>query len=94
VLGTREKALTVPDQAVQRSQDGVYVYVVDDATKTVQSRVIALAQIQDGIAVVTSGLAAGARVVVDGQYKLKPGVQVTEVTRAASAAAAASGAHR
>ena len=94
VLGTREKALTVPDQAVQRSQDGVYVYVVDDATKTVQSRTIALAQIQDGIAVVTSGLAAGARVVVDGQYKLKPGVQVTEVTRAASAAAAASGAHR
>jgi multidrug efflux system membrane fusion protein len=93
VLGTREKALTVPEQAVQRSQDGVYVYVVDDRTKTVQSRTIALAQIQDGIAVVASGLDAGARVVVDGQFKLKPGTQVTEVARAASAAAA-SGARR
>jgi len=90
VLGTREKALTVPDQAVQRSQDGVYVYVVDDATKTVQSRVIALAQIQDGIAVVTSGLAAGARVVVDGQYKLKPGAHIVEAQRPGSAPGTAS----
>jgi multidrug efflux system membrane fusion protein len=94
VLGTREKALTVPEQAVQRSQDGVYVYVVDDRTKTVQSRTIALAQVQDGIAVAASGLEAGARVVVDGQFKLKPGAQVTELARAASAPAAASGAHR
>jgi multidrug efflux system membrane fusion protein len=87
ILGTRSKALTVPEQAVQRSQSGVYVYVVDEQTKTVQSRVIALTQIQDGLAVIASGVSAGDRVVVDGQYKLKPGSRVTEVARAASGAA-------
>ena len=87
LLGTRTKALTVPEQAVQRGQGGVYVYVVDDQARTVQSRPIALTQIQDGIAVIASGLDAGERVVVDGQYKLKPGAKVTEAARAASGAA-------
>jgi len=87
ILGTRAKALTVPEQAVQRSQSGVYVYVVDDQTKTVQSRTIALTQIQDGIAAISSGVNAGERVVVDGQYKLKPGSKVMEAARTASGAA-------
>jgi len=87
ILGTRPKALTVPEQAVQRSQDGTYVYVVDEGTHSVQSRVVTLAQLQDGIAVIASGLEANERVVVDGQYRLKPGTKVTEVARGASAAA-------
>ena len=87
ILGTRANALTVPEQAVQRSQSGVYVYVVDEGTKTVQSRTIALTQIQDGLAVVSMGLNANDRVVVDGQYKLKPGSKVTEAAKAASGAA-------
>jgi len=88
ILGTRANALTVPEQAVQRGQGGVYVYVVDDQTKTVQSRPIALTQIQDGIAAIASGVSAGERIVVDGQYKLKPGSKVMEAGRAASGAAA------
>ena len=94
-LGTRVQALTVPESAVQRSQSGVYAYVVDEATGTVQSRPIAVAQIQDGIAVVASGLGAGQRVVTDGVYKLKPGSRIVEVARGASApAAGASGARK
>jgi membrane fusion protein, multidrug efflux system len=89
LLGTRSKAITVPEAAVQRSQDGVYVYVEDDASKTVRTQRISLTQIQDGSAVVASGLAAGERVVVDGQFKLKPGSRVTEVARAASGGTAA-----
>ena len=88
ILGTRLKAITVPEAAIQRSQNGVYVYVVDEQTKTAQSRTISLAQIQDGVAVVSMGLEANDRVVVDGQYKLKPGVKVQEVARGASGAAA------
>jgi len=88
VLGTRSKAVTVPEAAVQRSQDGVYVYVEDDASKTVRTQRISLTQIQDGTAIVGSGLAAGERVVVDGQFKLKPGSKVMEVSRAASGATA------
>ncbi len=79
VLDPHESAVTVPAAAVQRSQDGLYAYVVDADGKTVQNQPIAVAQIQDGVAVVDSGLAAGQRVVVDGQYKLKPGLsQVVE----------------
>jgi multidrug efflux system membrane fusion protein len=78
ILGTRTKALTVPEAAVQRSQGGIFVYVVGEESKTVQSHTIVLAQIQDGVAVVSSGLNANDRVVVDGQYKLKPGSKVTE----------------
>jgi multidrug efflux system membrane fusion protein len=87
ILGTRSKALTVPEAAVQRSQSGVYAYVVDDDGKTVQSRTIAVAQIQDGIAVIDGGLSAGQRVVVDGQYKLKPGSRIVEGAHGASAPA-------
>ena len=88
ILGTREKALTIPEAAVQRSQTGIYTYVVDEATKTVQSREISLVQIQDGVAVISMGVSANERVVVDGQYKLKPGSKVQEVSAAASAAGA------
>jgi multidrug efflux system membrane fusion protein len=91
VLGTRAKALTLPEAAVQRSQSGVYVYVVDEESKTVQNRPITLTQIQEGTAVVATGLAANERVVVDGQYKLKPGSRVTEVAH--GGAGAASGGH-
>ncbi len=92
ILGSRAKAITVPEAAIQRSQSGVYVYVEDDATKTVRNQLVSLAQIQDGTAVVSMGLSPGERVVVDGQYKLKPGVKVVEVARGASGAAPGGGA--
>lgn len=81
VLGERNGALTVPSGAVQRSQDSSYAYVVD-ADDTVRSRPIRVAQIQDGLAVIDQGLTAGQRVVLDGQYKLKPGASVVEVAAA------------
>jgi multidrug efflux system membrane fusion protein len=91
ILGTRAKAITVPEAAIQRSQSGVYVYVVDEQTKTAQSRTVSLTQIQDGVAVVGMGLEATDRVVVDGQYKLKPGSRVQEVARGASGAGSGTG---
>jgi multidrug efflux system membrane fusion protein len=97
LLGVRQKAMTVPEAAVQRAQSGVYIYVVDEATKTVKNQPVTVLQIQDGTAVIGSGLAAGQRVVVDGQYKLKPGSKVSEGGAAASGAAgghAASGARK
>jgi multidrug efflux system membrane fusion protein len=95
VLGHRDHALTVPAGAVQRSPDGTYAYVVKD-DNTVRSQPIAVAEIQDGLAVVDKGLAAGERVVVNGQYKLKPGASVVEAAAANSnpASAASSGSSR
>lgn len=87
VLGDRKQALTVPAAAVQRSQDGTYIYVVD-ADSTVKIQPVQVANIQDGVAVIDKGVDAGQRVVVDGQYKLKPGAKITEASAVAAPTAA------
>lgn len=87
ILGQRKQALTVPAAVVQRGPEGVYAYVVN-ADNSVRIQPIHLVNIQDGMAVVEKGLSAGERVVLDGQYKLKPGLQVTESAPPEAAAAA------
>jgi RND family efflux transporter, MFP subunit len=77
ILGQRAKALTVPAAVVQRGPDGPYAYVVD-ATGTARMTSIDVGTIQDGTAIINKGLKAGERVVLDGQYKLKPGVKVVD----------------
>jgi multidrug efflux system membrane fusion protein len=89
VLGTRQKAVTIPAAAVQRSESGVFTYVVDPGGEA-RAQTIGLVQIQDGIAIVDQGLQPGQRVVVDGQYKLKPGSRTVEApARGASGPAGA-----
>jgi multidrug efflux system membrane fusion protein len=78
VLGVRERAITVPASAVQRGPKGLYAYVVT-AEDAVAMQPIRVAATQDGKAVIEEGLAAGTRVVTDGQYKLKPGSKIVEV---------------
>jgi multidrug efflux system membrane fusion protein len=87
-LGTRRQALTVPAAAVQRGQDGTYAYALNDqgVARIVPIRV---AVIQDNVAVVNGGLRAGERIVVDGQYKLRPGLHTVEARSATSMAEAA-----
>ncbi|NMM77459.1 efflux RND transporter periplasmic adaptor subunit [Acidovorax sp. SRB_24] len=94
LLGMRDQALTVPAAAVQRSQDGTYAYVVSTDGRTVQNQAITVAQIQDGLAVITQGLSAGQRVVVAGQYKLKPGSAIAEATPPAAAMPSGAGARK
>ena len=77
VLGERKQALTIPAAAVQRGQAGTYVYTVEADNKTVKTQPVTVATIQDGIAVIDKGVAADQTVVVDGQYKLKPGATIT-----------------
>ena len=50
-------------------------------SRRLQAGAIEVASIQDGIAVIDKGLSAGQRVVVDGQYKLKPGARIAEAPR-------------
>jgi len=89
VLDANESALTVPVAAVQRSQTGTYVYAVD-GDGVAQPRAVKVERMQDGVAVIQDGLTAGQRVVVDGQYKLKPGSKVRELVAASAPAAAGS----
>ena len=81
-LDRRPDSLTVPAAAVQRGQDSTYVWVVDDQNK-VGNVPVHVVQIADGTAVIDKGLSANQRVVVDGQYKLRPGATVAENRTAA-----------
>jgi membrane fusion protein, multidrug efflux system len=87
VLGQKDGATTVPDSVVQRGASGLLAYVVK-ADETVAVQPIKVAQVQDGKAVISEGLEPGTRVIVDGQYKVKPGVRVVEAGGAKASAAA------
>jgi len=83
-VGTRAQALTVPATAIQRGPDGTYVYKVDGGG-VARLQLVRLGPIRDGTAIVEQGLAAGERVVLEGQYKLKPGSSVVEAHSAGAA---------
>jgi membrane fusion protein, multidrug efflux system len=76
LLDTRHNGLTVPASAVQQGPKGPYTWVIKPDNSVVIQQ-IKVAQISDGQALIDSGLDANEQVVVDGQYKLQPGVQVT-----------------
>lgn len=76
MLLTIDKGATViPTSAIERGQQGAFVYVVqpDD---TVTSRAVTLGTTEGERVAVLTGLAVGERVVVDGADKLKEGMQV------------------
>jgi multidrug efflux system membrane fusion protein len=87
ILSTRRDVATVPSQTVQDGPDGHYAYIIKP-DNTVERRAVEVASIQDGIAVVTKGLASGERVVVDGQYRLTNGARVNPAAPSAPAATA------
>jgi len=93
LLDTRHDGLTVPASVVQQGPKGAYAYVIKP-DNMVEIRPITVAQISDGQALINSGLKANERVVVDGQYKLQPGVPVTILTGKAAEEAAAQSAQQ
>lgn len=73
-----EQAITVPQQAVTRSPDGASVMIVDADGK------VAVRQVQADRStgtewIVSSGLKAGDKVIVDGLQKVRPGAPVKAV---------------
>jgi membrane fusion protein, multidrug efflux system len=75
VLNMRKGVPTVPAQTVQEGPTGNYAYVIKD-DDTVERRVVEVASVQDGVAVIAKGLASGEKVVVEGQYRLTQGARV------------------
>jgi multidrug efflux system membrane fusion protein len=55
--------------------DSDYVYVIRP-DQTVQRRDVQVASRQNGVAVIAAGIAAGEKVVVDGQYRLDNSAKV------------------
>lgn len=85
-LDTLRNVVTLPSQAIQRGPNGFYVYRLKDDS-TVEKRDIRVSGDSAGVSYVATGLAAGDRIVVDGQYKLTPGAKVSAKPVAAPAAA-------
>jgi membrane fusion protein, multidrug efflux system len=75
LITTYKEAVTVPPMAVQRGPDGFYVWVVK-ADNTVEQRPIGAKMVNDDVAIATKNLAAGERVVTNGQSRLDVGSRV------------------
>ena len=92
VLDMEKATVLVPSQAAQISQQGPFVFVVkgDD---TAELRQVTLGQRQGNDVVISSGLAAGERVVLAGQLLVRPGskVHVDSSARATAPASKADG---
>jgi membrane fusion protein (multidrug efflux system) len=89
-LGARNNAYLVPQPAVQRDATGAYVLVVGQDGKVARKDVTTDTQ-QQGQWVVTSGLAAGDQVIVDGLQKAQPGQPAKAVPYAPKAQGAPNG---
>ncbi|MGE0039419.1 MAG: efflux RND transporter periplasmic adaptor subunit [Xanthobacteraceae bacterium] len=79
-VGKSDKALLVPQQALQADQAGVFVLVVDKDNK-VEVRRVEVGESRGARIVVTKGLSEGERVITEGIQRVRPGqvVQPTEI---------------
>jgi membrane fusion protein (multidrug efflux system) len=80
----RQNAILVPQVAVQELQSAKYVLVVDSDNKIVQRTITVADRIEDSF-IVTEGLKAGERVVIEGVQKVRPGMVVKPTTTAGGA---------
>jgi membrane fusion protein, multidrug efflux system len=74
-LKSQPNAIVVPTAALQTSQQGTYVYVVNQ-DMTTQPQAVKVAWTIGDATVIASGLQPGQRVVTDGQLRLTPGTKV------------------
>jgi multidrug efflux system membrane fusion protein len=78
-VDTQKGAVTVPPVALQRGPQGLFAWVIK-ADSTAEERPLEATPVDDGVAIVTKGLSADEKVVVNGQYRLQPGARVDAKT--------------
>jgi membrane fusion protein (multidrug efflux system) len=77
--GVKERAILIPQQAVSRDPKGNPVALIVDAGGKVQQRTLALDRAIGDRWLVTTGLASGDRVIVEGMQKARTGASVKSV---------------
>lgn len=85
-VDTLDHVVVLPQTAIQRGQQGLWAYVVDDQQRA-RVRQLRIGEADSDNAVVTTGIVAGDRVVTSGQYRLQDGALVSSGTAQADAAA-------
>ncbi len=74
-LGRLQNVVTVPSQAVQTGENGLFVFVVS-ADNTVLLKPVKTGNAYGGETIIESGVTAGEQVVTDGHLRLTPGAAV------------------
>ncbi len=82
-VATLQNAVVIPSAAVQMSNNGHFVWVLNDDNQVSQHR-ITTGMEDNQLVVVTAGLQAGQRVVTDGLDRLTEGVKVEVIAPAAT----------
>jgi membrane fusion protein (multidrug efflux system) len=77
--GVAEQAILAPQQGVSRTPKGDPIALVVDASGTVQQRMLTLNRAIGDKWLISSGLSAGDRVVVEGLLNVRPGVVVKAI---------------
>jgi membrane fusion protein, multidrug efflux system len=77
--GVMPKALLIPQQGVSRNPKGDPLALIVDGSGKVQQRTLTLDRAIGDAWLVSSGLAPGDRVIVEGMQRVKPGVTVKAV---------------
>jgi RND family efflux transporter MFP subunit len=88
VSGAVASAIKLPTSALRQEGQGTAVWVLDEATMTVNSQAVQLGPVDGNEVVVTSGLQPGQKVVSAGVHVLSPGQKVTVYGAAPTSASA------
>ena len=86
-VGTSQQALLVPQASVSRNARGEPTVLVVDADGKVSERIIGVDRVVGSNWLVSSGLMAGERVIVEGLQKTRPGATVKAMPVAAAGSA-------
>jgi multidrug efflux system membrane fusion protein len=82
-VDTRTNVVTIPTPALQRGPQGLFTWVIKP-DNTADQRSLEASQVDANTVIVSKGLNAGERVVVNGQYRLQTGTRVEAKTEAAA----------
>jgi len=77
--GVNRKALLIPQEAVMRNPKGESYTLIVDGQNKVEQRMLTLDHAIGNAWLVSEGLAAGERVIVEGSQKVQPGVSVSPI---------------
>ncbi len=74
-LGEQKQAITIPEVAIQRGQEGDFVFVIQG--NKAERKPVKILRIQSNLAIIDKGVQAGETVAIDGLMSLKSGSDVT-----------------
>ena len=89
LLGSQSAVIKLPTSALRQEGQGTVVWLLDEASMTVNTQAVQVGRVDGNEVVISSGLKPGQKVVSAGVHVLSPGQKVTVYGAAASGLAPA-----